>query len=854
MKTIITNYSFTASNGHITFPDFTPILNRILLITDITQNTVVYQFNKTTKGGTLSGNVLDLVFNTSSFADSDKLQIIYETKTGDPVYEVMPIADGNGNALTSTAGALDINLKSGFGTLATAANQTTANTTLAAINTKITAVDTGNVTVVSSVLASGASTSAKQDTGNTSLASIDSKMSTVALEAGGNLAAIKAKTDNIPALGQALAAASVPIVLTAAQLTTLTPPAAITGFATSTKQSDGSQKTQLVDGSGNVVGSTSNALNINLTNASVAVTGTFYQATQPVSVSSLPLPSGAATSAKQPALGTAGTASTDVITVQGIAGMTALKVDGSAATQPVSGTFWQTTQPVSLASLPALATGSNTIGAISNTAFTANAGTNLNTSLLALESGGNLATIVTNTNKIPSLGQALAAASVPVVLTAAQLTTLTPLSTIATTQSGNWSVRAQDGSGNALTSHAPGSARALDVSIVDGSGNQITSFGGGTQYATGTTQATPTGTLALGYDGAALRALNTDINGNLYEKGAFITSNASASALNADVVPSTDLAGMQSIVLQLTVSATNGTLTFQGSNDNSTWVAYPMRQLTGGNNAGMMSTTSNFGATGTGTATWQAPVVFRYFRARLTGYSSGTATGYFMASTNAVPNVWSAGVGQVSSQAVANTIPGVPIALSDPSSNTSAFTAVANMNNAISNSIQPTNIMAVGLTGVDSNDTRYVIAPMRHADNLAIGTNDKSKPVGVGLYAELDDVSTTTVTENQAALLRLTPNRSLMVEETFDFSYINTAATTTVKASAGFLKSITINTPGTVASTITVYNNTAGSGAVIAVIDSINGRTTFTYNVRFSTGLTIVTTGTIPPDITVSYR
>jgi hypothetical protein len=50
------------------------------------------------------------------------------------------------------------------------------------------------------------------------------------------------------------------------------------------------------------------------------------------------LPTGAATSAKQPALGTAGSASTDVLSVQGIASMTALKVDGSAVTQPVSGT------------------------------------------------------------------------------------------------------------------------------------------------------------------------------------------------------------------------------------------------------------------------------------------------------------------------------------------------------------------------------------------------------------------------------------------------------------------------------------------------------------------------------------
>ena len=56
-----------------------------------------------------------------------------------------------------------------------------------------------------------------------------------------------------------------------------------------------------------------------------------------VVVSSSALPSGAATAAKQPALGTAGTASTDVITVQGIAGAVAVKTDGSAVTQPVSG-------------------------------------------------------------------------------------------------------------------------------------------------------------------------------------------------------------------------------------------------------------------------------------------------------------------------------------------------------------------------------------------------------------------------------------------------------------------------------------------------------------------------------------
>lgn len=81
------------------------------------------------------------------------------------------------------------------------------------------------------------------------------------------------------------------------------------------------------------------ALRVDASATTQPVSGTFWQATQPISAASLPLPGGAATAAKQPALGTAGTASSDVITVQGIASMTALKVDGSAVTQPVSGTI-----------------------------------------------------------------------------------------------------------------------------------------------------------------------------------------------------------------------------------------------------------------------------------------------------------------------------------------------------------------------------------------------------------------------------------------------------------------------------------------------------------------------------------
>lgn len=88
----------------------------------------------------------------------------------------------------------------------------------------------------------------------------------------------------------------------------------------------------------------------------------------------------------------------------------------------------------------------------------------------------------------------------------------------------------------------------------------------------------------------------------------------------------------------------------------------------------------------------------------------------------------------------------------------------------------------------------------------------------------------------------------------YTYSHISTAATTVVKGSAGTLHAISVNSKGTVASTITVYDNTAGSGTVIGVIDSLNLYGIFILDVAFATGLTLVTTGTVAPDLTVSYK
>lgn len=78
---------------------------------------------------------------------------------------------------------------------------------------------------------------------------------------------------------------------------------------------------------------------------------------------------------------------------------------------------------------------------------------------------------------------------------------------------------------------------------------------------------------------------------------------------------------------------------------------------------------------------------------------------------------------------------------------------------------------------------------------------------------------------------------------------MSTATTTTVKSGAGILHKIVINTLA--AGTITVYDNTAGSGTIIAVINS-GAERAIQYDLAFATGLTVVTSAT--PDITIVYR
>ena len=83
----------------------------------------------------------------------------------------------------------------------------------------------------------------------------------------------------------------------------------------------------------------------------------------------------------------------------------------------------------------------------------------------------------------------------------------------------------------------------------------------------------------------------------------------------------------------------------------------------------------------------------------------------------------------------------------------------------------------------------------------------------------------------------------------YQYKYISSASTTTVKSGAGILESLLVT--GGTAGTIVVYDNTSASGPTVANFDSTNAIANYPLNIVFSSGCTVVTGSATK--ITVSY-
>lgn len=79
MKVLLPDYTFNATSKQITF-NVTDVvsLNRVLIITNVNTNVIIYNFADPAKGGTILNNVLTLDYDTTSMSSSDPLQIFLD--------------------------------------------------------------------------------------------------------------------------------------------------------------------------------------------------------------------------------------------------------------------------------------------------------------------------------------------------------------------------------------------------------------------------------------------------------------------------------------------------------------------------------------------------------------------------------------------------------------------------------------------------------------------------------------------------------------------------------------------------------------------------------------------------------
>lgn len=79
MKVLIKNYNFDPIAKTIVFADYASIiLENVLLVTNVTDNQIIYNFADSTSGGTVTQNVLNLSYDTTSMSSTDSLQIFYD--------------------------------------------------------------------------------------------------------------------------------------------------------------------------------------------------------------------------------------------------------------------------------------------------------------------------------------------------------------------------------------------------------------------------------------------------------------------------------------------------------------------------------------------------------------------------------------------------------------------------------------------------------------------------------------------------------------------------------------------------------------------------------------------------------
>ena len=131
MKIKIKDYVFNAAAKTVAFT-FPLEIERLLVINNAALNKIIYNFADSATGGTVSGNILTLVCDTTGMTDGDKLLIYYEVdedvQLSDILYELRALRGLLG--FPDTGGRLRVNVENSVavGTITTLSNVGTITT------------------------------------------------------------------------------------------------------------------------------------------------------------------------------------------------------------------------------------------------------------------------------------------------------------------------------------------------------------------------------------------------------------------------------------------------------------------------------------------------------------------------------------------------------------------------------------------------------------------------------------------------------------------------------------------------------------------------------------------------------
>lgn len=499
-------------------------------------------------------------------------------------------------------------------------------------------------------------------------------------------------------------------------------------------------------------------INANITNASIPVTGTFWQSVQPVSFAT-PLPVSFSTPV------------------------------------PVTGTFFQATQPVS--------------GTV-----TANAGTgtfNVNV-----------------TNNVPVTVQTPLPVTVPTPLPVSQSGAWTN----ACTQSGTWTVQ-----------------QGTPPWSVSQSGTWNVGLNAGSNNVGSITNITGTVSLPTGAATSANQATEITDLGNINTS----IQNTQGSVTSGTAGTKSDLVGM--VFATPTPTPTNGQqLALQSDSTGNLKVDLATSVPAGSNTIGGVTQSTSpwvdnitqFGGTNISTGTGAGGAGIPRVTVSNDSNVLATQSGSWTVTANEGGAPWSQNITQIGSNTVSTAGPG-----------TQRVGIVGNGGSTLDaspGSPQPTNALMLG--GSDGGNIR-ALATDTSGDAKVIGSVaslvlDSGNPVKVGGFYQPLPYPTPSPTASVRINAQVNRFGETVVIERNTYSHIAGATTVTVKSGAGFLHSICQNTTGN-AETISIFDNTAGSGTTIGIMTPSQAGRCEIFDVEFNTGLTIVQTAAAS-DTTVSYH